>query len=88
MNNYFTTLKDFTTSVKRSLGATSTEVNCIAEITDNANKVTESYEVTFERNPISGMVRSVIVEPREDTTEFTLTSEKVEELVEEELDRL
>ena len=86
--NYFTTLKDFDTNVKRSLGATSVEVTCTAEITDNANKVMESYEVTFERNPISGMVRSVIAEPRTETTEHTLTSEKVEELVEEELDRL
>ena len=86
--NYHTELKDFDTKVKRSLGATSIEVDCTAVIKDNINKATETYQITFERNPITGVVRSVYVEDRVDTTEHTLTREKVEELVEEELDRM
>jgi len=85
--NYSTTLSDFTTKVRPSLGATKIEVSCIATIKDEYNNA-EEYEVSFIRDPISGNLQHVNVEDRVETTEHTLISEKVAELVEEELDKL
>lgn len=61
-------------------------VECTATLTGN-NGVSENYNITFVRNPITGRCNSVICTPKQEheTTENTLTCEAVQDYCEDHL---